>query len=751
MNIFFKFMLLCLVITQSLFSNQINLTKEEINWLNRNPQITVGEGIEFEPLLIQNNDGTISGLTPELYDLIAKKIGIEFKYVPSQWSKVLERVESKEIDFVSSMNKNVAIAKGLIPIDAPFNQTTTIFAKKNRNFEILKDEDIKNLRIAYFHEILYIDSYLKSLKDDVKLVKTNNSLSALEKVMSGEADIAIGLNIDSYMITKNLLMELEPIYTFESLKVDAVLGVRPDYKIFATILQKAINTISSEEKNKIINKWLWVSSKLENKIGLTKKEIEYLEQKTSLKVQTLSTFPPFNFSKNSIPTGYTIDYMKLIGEYLNTNIEFTQAKPFAETITMFKEGKIDILPHIAVNESRKEFINYTNFNHIEYSLGITVRKNDEIKHIDDLEDRVIAVINKSFIHTYMKKNFPDYELLALSSTSQCVEAISLGKADAFLGSIPTMNFYIQKNWLSNVKTTKIDGLSLSQKVKMPMGVQKGNELLKSILEKVNLHIPHNEIIKLKQKWLNLDVTDSSNLLLTEKEKNYLIKKEKIKMCVLPNWLPFEQIDENGQHKGIGADIITIISKKLEIPFELVHTNEWAESLKNIRDRKCDILPVAMDVPSRRDAMNFTHAYDKEPFVIATKSDALFIKDSSEIGNRKIGIVKSYAFIEVLKQRNPGIQIVSVKNAEDGLERVRSGELFGYVDIIPAIIYTMQQNSLVDLKISGKLEFDIKLSMASRNDEPLLNTILQKSLNTIGEDKIKSIVGKLAFSKVRPKG
>ncbi|APW66170.1 hypothetical protein LPB137_10030 [Poseidonibacter parvus] len=247
-------------------------------------------------------------------------------------------------------------------------------------------------------------------------------------------------------------------------------------------------------------------------------------------------------------------------------------------------------------------------------------------------------------------------------------------------------------------------------------------------------------------FANLFATNKTDIL-TQEEYSYLKEKKQIKMCVLPNWLPFEQIDKNGNHKGIAKDIIDLISKQINTPIILIHTKQWTQSLENIKNRKCDILPVAMNTKSRRNSMNFTNAYTSEPFVIATKLDQLFIKDSKAIGNRKIGIVKGYAFIEVLKNNNPKVQIVEVQNAEEGLQKVRKGELFGYIDIMAAIGYNMQKHRIVDLKIAGKLEFNIDLSIASRNDEPLLNTIMQKSLNQISEEQLNTIVNRWIEIKV----
>ena len=149
----------------------------------------------------------------------------------------------------------------------------------------------------------------------------------------------------------------------------------------------------------------------------------------------------------------------------------------------------------------------------------------------------------------------------------------------------------------------------------------------------------------------------------------------------------------------------------------------------------------MDIPSRRSKMDFTDPYVKEPFVVATTSDKFFIKDVSELSNKKIGIVRSYAFIEVLKFKNPSVIIMEVENTKEGLAKVSSGELDGYIDTMPTIAYGIQKYSLLDLKIAGKLDFDITLSIATRNDEPDLKSIMQKALNTISDEKRRAIVGR----------
>ncbi len=234
---------------------------------------------------------------------------------------------------------------------------------------------------------------------------------------------------------------------------------------------------------------------------------------------------------------------------------------------------------------------------------------------------------------------------------------------------------------------------------------------------------------------------SVRVALTEAERAYLAQKGTLKMCVQPDWLPYERINEKGQHEGIGAEMVALMRSRLGVNIELYPTLQWEESLAAIRERKCDLLSMSANVPSRRDAMNFTRPYIIQPLVIATQAREMFIKDGAEIGRRKIGIIKGYVFVAMLRDRYPDIQITEVRSAHEGLELVRTGELWGYIDTMPTIAYSLQEFSMLDLKISGKLDFTLDLCVTTRSDEPLLADIMQKATDTISDEENRAIINK----------
>jgi len=58
------------------------------------------------------------------------------------------------------------------------------------------------------------------------------------------------------------------------------------------------------------------------KVLLTKKEREYLKRKGLIRVHNEKSWAPYNFNENGVPKGFVIDYINLLAQKLNANIEF---------------------------------------------------------------------------------------------------------------------------------------------------------------------------------------------------------------------------------------------------------------------------------------------------------------------------------------------------------------------------------------------------------------------------------------------
>ena len=231
--------------------------------------------------------------------------------------------------------------------------------------------------------------------------------------------------------------------------------------------------------------------------------------------------------------------------------------------------------------------------------------------------------------------------------------------------------------------------------------------------------------------INIDsfIFKEKELLFNQKELNYLKKKKEIKMCIDPNWLPFEQI-KDGKHVGMSAEYFNEFQKRIPIPIVLVPTKTWLESISYLKQNKCDILSLLMKTESRKEYLNFTKPYFTTPLVIATKLNVSFINDFTKIKNKKIGIPKGYASIEIFKKKYPYLQIVEVKDIDDGLRQVNEEKLFGYIGTLASVGYKLQADYIASLKIAGKFDEEWFLRIGVNKDDNYLVSIFDKVIPLI---------------------
>jgi polar amino acid transport system substrate-binding protein len=163
-----------------------------------------------------------------------------------------------------------------------------------------------------------------------------------------------------------------------------------------------------------------------------------------------------------------------------------------------------------------------------------------------------------------------------------------------------------------------------------------------------------------------------------RELAYLQSRGPIRMCVAPDWMPIEGIDRDGRHTGMAADFIRLMARNGGLNIELVRTATWDESFAAGQRRQCDIFSLLMDSPSRRSFLDFTTPYLVIPGVIATSTKVPFVADLDQVKGKRLGHMRGFAGIELLRQSHPGIQLVEVDSYEEGLAKVQDGELYGFI-------------------------------------------------------------------------
>jgi len=490
---------------------------------------------------------------------------------------------------------------------------------------------------------------------------------------------------------------------------------------------KSINTLYADNRTETLHPH----------IQFTEKEKAFIKNHSSIILGTGEEWAPYVIKqKDGSVVGYDNDILNLVTDV--TGLKFLE-KPmnWQEAQRKSKEGKLDGLATLIRTKEREKWLNFSH-TYIALKKMILVKERNplNIHSKKDLSGKTISVHKANIADVLAAKEFQDSTIIFTKTMKEALELVIYGKADATFGNGAT-EYYLNQEGMPYLQSA----FSLDETLNLKFAIRKEWPEAISILNKGLQTIPEYKKIQIQQKWFNSEKNRKKKYILNEEEKLYLEKKKVIKMCVLPNYLPYSKITKEKEFIGISSDIIKEIEQNIGIEMKLIVTATWAESLANIKSRVCDILPLATKTPSRLNYLNFSESYDTQPLVVATTQDKPFVGDALSLKGKKVAIVNSYSTIEIMKLKYPFIEIVKVKSIKDGLKKVREGKVYAYVDFLTTLTYAMKKYYYGDLKIAGKLDIRLGLRIATRKDEPILGNILETALNSVDTATIQKIYNK----------
>ncbi len=228
--------------------------------------------------------------------------------------------------------------------------------------------------------------------------------------------------------------------------------------------------------------------------------------------------------------------------------------------------------------------------------------------------------------------------------------------------------------------------------------------------------------------------------ITKKEKQYLKKKQTLKVCTNPNWKPIE-FTENSKPTGISIDILKIAAKKLNIKLDFIKTSSWSESQRFLKEKKCNLLPAAIKTKARLKYANFTKPYLIYNLAIITKKDKPLVNDIKSIINKPMSRKRASGLIAKLKNKYPNINIIETDGYKEAFKKVENNEVYFTIATIPVLSYYKEVYGFNDLQIAGYTKMKYKLAMAVRKDDKILLSILNKTLQNIPKYTINIIYNK----------
>ncbi|MBS9782606.1 MAG: transporter substrate-binding domain-containing protein [Arcobacter sp.] len=236
------------------YKNQkVNFTREELEFIKKNPTITYSE-VNWEPLsIIENN--TMKGIMGDYLDYISLVSGLKFKFIPSKtWKEVLEKLKNREIDLTPGATLDLK-EQNLGLMSDVYNEYPFVIVtnEKYRYFKNLSELKDKIITVPKYYSSYYL---LKKNYPNIKLITAENIEESLLLVKEGKADAFVGhIATSLYYISKLSLDSLRVAGTTRFTIQHSTL-INKDKPILKSIIDKSLNSISEEEKEAIYYNWI---------------------------------------------------------------------------------------------------------------------------------------------------------------------------------------------------------------------------------------------------------------------------------------------------------------------------------------------------------------------------------------------------------------------------------------------------------------------------------------------------------------
>lgn len=469
--------------------------------------------------------------------------------------------------------------------------------------------------------------------------------------------------------------------------------------------------------------------------SFTKEEQEWIKNNPIIKVGVDANWPPFDFvNEQNTHKGIASDYLKLIASKTGLNFE-VYSSSWSNVIKKMKNKELDILACAAKTAQRESYLSFTK-SYINVDVAVVTRDDFFLESFDEIKDYRIALPQDNFVYEELKKRYPKAEFIFVKSNEEALDYVSFQKADIYVGNLPVISYFTQKNLLTNLQ---ILFKAPFDKTKLSLAVDKDKKILLSVLDKSLSLITQKERELIQKKWIESKYTKKNKnieTLLTKEEKLWLKKHGKIKIAGDPYWPPYSYYNEHDMLRGIVADYLEEIFKESSLDIEYVKTDSWSQTLDFMEKEQIDMIDAISFSNQRSNFLNFSSKYlGAEIVLISNNRNDKYVDSFKSIADMKLGTVQGYSIIEKIENEHPYVQNLKLfRNPLDGLKALSSSQIDYFILDIPSFEYYSKTYGISNLKIVGPTGYNYKYGFGISKKHPELLSIMNKLLESLSQDK-----------------
>lgn len=216
--------------------------------------------------------------------------------------------------------------------------------------------------------------------------------------------------------------------------------------------------------------------------------------------------------------------------------------------------------------------------------------------------------------------------------------------------------------------------------------------------------------------------------------------DEVTYCVDPDWPPFEQIDAQGQHVGIAADLLKLVAQRSGMSLTLVPTANWEESLAASQTGRCQLMSFLNQSPKRDAWLLFTAPLLTDENVFISREEHPFIADPATLRGQTLVLPKGTSVEERLRRDFPQLKLMLVETEAQALAAVNERRADLTLRSLIVAASTIKREGWFNLKIAGQLPgYGNQLRIGVSKSQPELRDRLNQAVQSITPAERQAVV------------
>jgi signal transduction histidine kinase len=242
---------------------------------------------------------------------------------------------------------------------------------------------------------------------------------------------------------------------------------------------------------------------------------------------------------------------------------------------------------------------------------------------------------------------------------------------------------------------------------------------------------------------------ADNVLYTDQEKRWINQNE-VKVGMYPFYPPYAYIIDDESIIGLFPDLRELIKIESGLKFKQVFYPNWEAYLNAAKNGEIDIIMPIIPTEERRAFLNFTEPIVMDPhaLVVRNKEKETISFDKLKSQNEIIiGAVKGYFITQYVQKSYPYHKIKYYADDRQCIKALLENEVDVFVTQTYTAGYFIRENE--NLSMISDIPTNTVLSIGVSKDKPILNQIIQKTIEQLPDDIIPDLINQWTYQQYQP--